>query len=105
MLGGTYQLDNASLELNEELSNRIIARCLAADVSLSDESDLQSLEVFGHYVGFRSSRKSGSRVKAFIQGSLLIAHNYGHSEIGYLFSYGCAEQIVMLIEDHAHKLS
>ena len=58
---------------------------------------LAGARVSGHKVGLRPARPS-VRLEAEERGSTRIVHCYGHGGAGVTFSWGCAEDVVALVE-------
>jgi len=99
ILGGCKQVDNLNVEIDEELSQRILER--VKEFELAEElrtGDGREFEVLGTQVGFRPGRKGGPRVESERVGSDWVVHSYGHGGGGYQCSVGCAEEVVGLIE-------
>lgn len=114
ILGGCYQKNNCSPEVDEALSQRIMQRAVEVCPSLTDERSMpkgkewqanrgiESLSIIRHSVGLRPVREGGVRlevetVKSDKTGEeALVLHNYGHGGFGYQASYGCAFEVVRL---------
>ena len=82
ILGGTAELDNESIEPNEETTRIILQKAKELVPELSDSTVIESL------VGLRPARPT-VRLERDEQYPWLI-HNYGHSGAGYTLSWGCA---------------
>jgi len=54
--------------------------------------------VVAERVGLRPFRKSGIRLEKDRLGSRTVIHNYGHGGAGFTLSWGCAGQVVKLVE-------
>jgi D-amino-acid oxidase len=94
ILGGTVEVNNWSLEPDEETAQAILDRC----ARLSPH--VRNARVIEHKVGLRPGR-STVRLEAEPQteGRLLV-HNYGHGGAGITLSWGCAEEAVALFENY-----
>lgn len=92
ILGGTAQPGNRSLEPDMQTAREIIERCARL---VPQAREAQILE---HLVGLRPGRDI-VRLEAQPQpeGKLVI-HNYGHSGGGVTLSWGCAEEVVSLLD-------
>jgi len=104
-LGGTYEEDNYSTDVDHETAAAIIYRCLATRPDLLPK-DQPHLIIKMHGVGFRPCRKGGVRVETewttdeTFGKKILVCHNYGHGGSGYESSYGtalCALKIIKAI--------
>lgn len=104
-MGGTYEPGNASTAIDEDTSTRIIARCLDRIGDLTLDVQSKGLQIVSHGVGLRPSRKGGPRVETEIIGVTFVVHNYGHSGIGYLLSYGCAQEVVQLVKSYSRPVT
>lgn len=112
VLGGTYDLGNWESQPDPDVALRIMARAVAARPQMAGGKGVKGLSVIRHGVGLRPYRKGGVR----IEGERVLAedgdgkeekegegtwvvHNYGHAGWGYQGSYGCAEDVVKLVEE------
>ena len=59
---------------------------------------IEHLDVIRHGVGLRPGREGGARIEKERIGDLLVVHSYGHGGGGYQSSYGCAEDVVRLVD-------
>lgn len=101
VLGGCYQKHNWSAEIDPELSRRIMKRCLDVHPQLvsGENEKWQGLSVVREGVGLRPVREGGVRVERERRGDVWVVHNYGHGGAGYQSSYGCAEEVVRLVDE------
>ena len=92
ILGGTADEGSEDLTPDPATAAAIIARCVAL------EPRLRNAEILEHKVGLRPGRPS-VRLEAeqWAPGKLLI-HNYGHGGAGVTLSWGCATEVLGLIE-------
>ena len=53
-----------------------------------------------HNVGLRPYRKGGTRVEkeVLLDAGAVVVHNYGHGGEGYQTSYGCAGDVVSIVD-------
>ena len=91
VLGGTAQSDDWSLELRESDRETILQKCEAV------WPELDRTKIIGESVGLRPSR-SEVRLESELVNDTLIVHNYGHGGAGVTLSWGCADEVVSLIE-------
>ena len=67
--------------------------------SLTDGKDIEHLDVVRHNVGLRPLREGGARLEKERIDGIWTVHNYGHGGYGYQSSYGCAKEVVGLVEE------
>ena len=92
VLGGTAQSDDWSLELRDSDRETILQKCEAV------WPELDRSKIIGESVGLRPSR-SEVRLESEVVNGTLIIHNYGHGGAGVTLSWGCADEVVSLIEE------
>lgn len=99
ILGGTFQPDNWESQPDPDTSLRIMSRIVEAVPHIAGGKGVAGLSVVRHGVGLRPYRKSGVRIeKEKLDDHTWIVHNYGHGGWGYQGSYGCAQDVVALVE-------
>lgn len=99
ILGGTFQPDNWESQPDPDTSIRIMSRIVEAVPEIADGKGIAGLSVIRHGVGLRPYRKAGVRIEAEkLDDETHIVHNYGHGGWGYQGSYGCAQDVVELVE-------
>ena len=91
ILGGTAVPHNESTQEDLTITQRIRQLCAEKQPMLKD---LPVLEV---KVGLRPGRKAIRLEKHPRQN---IIHNYGHGGSGYTVSWGCAKEVLQIIEQH-----
>ena len=91
VLGGTAQVGDWSLEHRPEDDDLILSKVEAL------WPDLDRSKIIGGNVGLRPSRSEIRLELEEIEGRLVV-HNYGHGGAGVTLSWGCAEDVVSLIE-------
>ncbi len=91
VLGGTRIVGEWSLEPDQETTERIVREATALDPRLSGS------EIVRVAVGLRPGRPN-VRVEFEETAAGPVVHNYGHDGNGYGLSWGCAEEVVRLIE-------
>lgn len=94
IVGGTYEEGVFSLEPDPNETMAIIERCKAIFPALGEVS---KSDILGTVCGLRPVR-SAVRVEPERFGKSWIFHNYGHGGAGFTLSWGCAEEIVSLVE-------
>jgi D-amino-acid oxidase len=93
LLGGTNDLSDCR-EPNPAETERILAECMAV-------LGLEKPRVLRERVGLRPFRKSGVRVEAGkLRDGRTVVHNYGHGGSGFTLSWGCAREVVRLVEQN-----
>lgn len=95
VVGGTAEVEEWDATLTQYASEAILARCLALEPTLADGI------VLGSRVGLRPSRSqirvekvSGGRGTAH----RTLVHCYGHGDNGLTLSWGCADEVLRLIQ-------
>jgi D-amino-acid oxidase len=91
LLGGTAREGDTSRAPDAEIAAGIIARCAAIEPSLAGAT------VREHRVGIRPSRPL-VRVAREDFDTWTLVHNYGHGGGGVSLSWGCAEEVLELVE-------
>ncbi|MDQ7904278.1 FAD-dependent oxidoreductase [Phytohabitans sp. ZYX-F-186] len=92
VLGGTAQPGRRSLRLDRSEARRILERCVAVNPLLAKAT------VREHRVGVRPSRRSVRVERVELNGGHVI-HNYGHGGSGVTLSWGCAAEVLRLVQD------
>ena len=99
VLGGSYQKGNWESQFDPNLAIRIMKRCVELCPKLTGGRGIEHLDIIRHGVGLRPLREGGARVeKERIDGGWVV-HNYGHGGAGYQSSYGCAQDVVRLVDE------
>ena len=93
VLGGTAVEHDSTTEPEEEITEQIIRKARQLDPSLWIDS------IKHVAAGLRPARPE-VRLEAEQIGGRLIIHNYGHGGAGYTLSWGCADEVVELIQNH-----
>ncbi len=91
VLGGTAQVGDWGLEHRPEDDDLILSKVEAL------WPDLDRSKIIGGNVGLRPSRSEIRLELEDIEGRLVV-HNYGHGGAGVTLSWGCAEEVVSLVE-------
>ena len=73
-------------------------RAVALCPALTNGQGIEKLDVIRHGVGLRPGREGGTRIERENINGLPIVHSYGHGGGGYQSSYGCAEDVVRLVD-------
>lgn len=87
ILGGTAIKGKEDTDPTEEFTEGIIERCKEIDPSLSNIK-IKSVEV-----GLRPGR---SEIRIEREGNII--HNYGHGGGGFTVSWGCANEVIKILE-------
>jgi len=95
ILGGTYEEHNESVEVDPNETEAILRRCahLAPAFSMVTNEDILNV-----VCGLRPVRSSVRLEAERITPDRLLVHNYGHGGAGITLSWGCAAEVVKLIE-------
>ncbi|KAG9230777.1 FAD dependent oxidoreductase [Amylocarpus encephaloides] len=95
ILGGTYQKGRSESQPDPNQAWRIMKRAVELCPALTGGKGIEALDVVRHGVGLRPLRTKGVRIERDGE----VVHNYGHGGWGYQASYGCAEEVVGLVEE------
>lgn len=90
MLGGTAQVNNWNTEIDPKDTEDILRK-----ISLI-APNLKNIEIIGQSVGLRPVREP-IRLEAEKFGDKIVIHNYGHGGSGFTLSWGCAQEVVNLV--------
>jgi D-amino-acid oxidase len=63
--------------------------------------EVREKKVLGHAVGLRPGRHAIRLEAEVVGGGGVVVHNYGHGGSGVTLSWGCAEEVVGLVKEHA----
>ncbi|KAJ3135941.1 hypothetical protein HK100_002254 [Physocladia obscura] len=104
ILGGTYQQNNFSMEVDPATTKSIIERCVGICPELLVDGKLP--EIVEVKVGLRPGRKGDCRIDAQTLTTsrgrdVVLVNNYGHGGSGYQCSWGCALSVVKLVRQSA----
>jgi len=91
VLGGTLQDDNWNLEPDDNDTKNIMYKC----ANLFPQ--LKHAEILEVKVGLRPSRKE-IRLEREKFSDRFVIHNYGHGGSGFNLSWGCAQNVVDIVE-------
>ena len=92
LIGGVKVKGDWNRQLDPQIAADILERCTAI------EKRLANAPVLREFVGLRPGRDEVRlELERLADGSAVI-HNYGHGSVGYTLSWGCAEDVVALVE-------
>lgn len=97
ILGGTYEENIESIEVDPQEARAILRRCAAlapefAHVSQEDILSVQcGLRPVRSIIRLEAERPAPDR---------LLLHNYGHGGAGITLSWGCAQEVASLLHQH-----
>lgn len=91
VLGGSAFKNIESKAIDEDLSQRIIERCLLLDPELNTDHIISS------HVGLRPGRTQ-IRLEQDPEDSII--HNYGHGGAGFTVSWGCASEVLGIVQKY-----
>ncbi|KAJ5976435.1 D-amino-acid oxidase [Penicillium waksmanii] len=99
ILGGSLQKNNWDPLPDPNLAIRIMKRCVELCPNLVEKGQgIEGLNIIRHSVGLRPLRHDGPRVEKEKINEVLVVHNYGHGGYGYQTSYGCATDVMRIVE-------
>ena len=90
VLGGTSEVGDEGLDVRPDATAAILARCTALAPALAGAA------VVAHVVGLRPGRSTVRLEAERIAGGLVV-HDYGHGGAGVTLSWGCAAEVVALV--------
>lgn len=93
LLGGTVNEYSESTEPNERETLEIIGRCSRV------LPEIARLKVLGASAALRPGRFEVRLEKDNSLCSVPVIHNYGHGGSGYTIAYGCADEVVDLVNE------
>ncbi|GAP84890.1 putative D-amino-acid oxidase [Rosellinia necatrix] len=101
VLGGTYARGRWESQPDPNQALRIMRRAVEMMPELVHPPGrgVDGLDVVRHAVGLRPYREGGARVEKEKIGDTWVVHNYGHGGWGYQGSYGCAQDVVALVDE------
>ena len=91
VLGGTEEANSWSLEVSEEDTKAILAKCAAIAPEFTE------VEIIEIVVGLRPARKEIRLERQDFEDGSAIVHNYGHGGSGFTVAWGCAREVVSLV--------
>ncbi len=91
LLGGTAAVGTVNRDPDRDIAARIVERCALV------EPRLRGAEVLEHRVGIRPSRTE-VRLERVNADRTCVIHNYGHGGSGVSLSWGCADEVVELVQ-------
>jgi len=92
ILGGTADEFDENLTPDMDTAQAIVERCTALEPRLRDAAILE------HRVGLRPGRPAVRLEAERPAPGKLLAHNYGHGGAGVTLSWGCAGEIVQILQ-------
>jgi D-amino-acid oxidase len=92
VLGGTAEEDDWELRPRPETRRSILERTRLLDPRLADA------ELVGEAVGLRPARSEVRLEADTLPDGRLLVHDYGHGGSGFTLSWGCADEVVRIIE-------
>ena len=98
VLGGTMEPGASDAAPQAETAAAIVRRCVAIEPALA------RARVLSHRVGFRPVRPRVRVEQLDVDGGQVI-HNYGHGGSGISLSWGCALEVLTLVETRTATLS
>jgi D-amino-acid oxidase len=96
VLGGTVDEDDEDLVGRSDDASRILQACGAMEPALLRAPRLADV------VGLRPGRAT-VRLEAERPGEALVVHDYGHGGAGVTLSWGCALEVVDLVQQFANE--
>lgn len=85
VLGGCYQKHNWSSDIDHNLAQRIMKRCVEICPELTNGKGVEGLDIIRHGVGLRPFRDGGARIEKETIDGVKVVHNYGAAGWGCKF--------------------
>jgi D-amino-acid oxidase len=92
VLGGTAHVGATDLEPDAATAAAVVERCARLVPAL------RGAPVLGHRVGLRPTRSSVRLEPGVLSDGRPVVHDYGHGGAGVTLSYGCAADVVRLVD-------
>ncbi|MBA3943122.1 MAG: FAD-binding oxidoreductase [Herpetosiphonaceae bacterium] len=92
--GGTVDVDNWDTTPDSATAARIQRDCAALIPGLADEPVLE------HKVGLRPGRPAVRLEAEQLAEGKVVVHNYGHGGSGFTLSWGCAQDVLQLVQQY-----
>ncbi len=92
VLGGTAQVGVTDLQPDEATAAAVVERCAELVPAL------RAAPVLAHRVGLRPTRSSVRLEAGTLADGRPVVHDYGHGGAGVTLSYGCAADVVRLVD-------
>lgn len=96
VLGGTAEHGSWDRKPSPQTAEVIFARCVAL------EPRIRAADIIDHRVGLRPTRDEIRLEQQATQDRARVVHNYGHGGAGVSLAWGCARDVVMVIESLAY---
>jgi len=92
VLGGTAEVGEWDLTVDEAQTNDIVQRCAQL------EPRVRGSRVLASRSGLRPGRDEVRLEKESRETGKIVIHNYGHGGSGYTLAWGCAEEVVRMVK-------
>ncbi|KAI1503691.1 FAD dependent oxidoreductase [Biscogniauxia marginata] len=103
ILGGTYAKGQWESQPDPNIAMRIMRRATEMMPELTNGQGVKGLDIIRHGVGLRPYRNGGVRIEKEKIDGYWVVHNYGHAGWGYQGSYGCAQDVVALVDEVVNR--
>lgn len=94
ILGGSAYTNIETNIIDADLNNRILKRCLYLEPKLKTE------HIISTEIGLRPGR---NKIRLEQDSQFSIIHNYGHGGAGFTVSWGCAMEVLNLVDNYFEK--
>lgn len=99
VLGGTAQENNWNLEVDKSISDAILSK------SATLVPELRDADILEHKVGLRPGRTEVRLESEKVTDNCTVIHNYGHGGAGFTLSWGCAREVLEIVQSNKRLLS
>ena len=93
LLGGTFDVNNEDLTVDQDEVDKILERCIKVMPSLA------GAEIKTTWAGIRPCRNGGIRLEREERQDFVLIHCYGHGGDGVSLSWGCALEVGELVNE------
>lgn len=95
ILGGTADEHSWDLQPDDQTAEKILHHTKIV------EPALEGAEILQHGVGLRPGRPQVRLEAETLTNGCLVVHNYGHGGAGFTLSWGCADEVMALVQQCA----
>ncbi|XP_011407417.1 PREDICTED: D-aspartate oxidase-like [Amphimedon queenslandica] len=93
LLGGSFDVNNEDLTVDQDEVDKILERCIKVIPSLA------GAEIKATWAGVRPCRNGGIRLEREERQDFVLIHCYGHGGDGVSLSWGCAMEVGELVNE------
>ncbi len=98
LLGGVKKAHDWDQTIDPAIAAAFLEKCARVEPSLA------APKILRQFSGLRPGRHEVRLEVEKLSPSCAVIHNYGHAAIGYTLSWGCAEEVLALAQEHLGTL-